>query len=290
MRNWILSFAIAFLPLTSLSWWDEGHKVVAEIAYRHLDTNAKQQVDKLIKTLQSHDGSTHDLYFMAVWPDKLGASGIKLFKPWHYIDIPFYDNATFKESLPQRDNVLFAIKGSTFGLASKKAPLYEKARLLSFLIHFVGDIHQPLHATSRITAEHPRGDAGGNGFSVDYETDHGVHIRNLHSLWDSVLGEFDSRQSKGIPTDANNIEAEFTESSLGGLVQELDPAIWAKESHSLAVSNAYALTEGSKPSAAYIQTAKQIAKERLALAGYRLAHLLNTTFAKKHKNLNPNLS
>lgn len=280
MRKLRIFFLLITLPLATFSWWEEGHRTVSEIAYRHLNTKTKRQVNHLIKTFKAHDGPDHALYYMAIWPDILSMSGIRIFNPWHYIDQPYYADDVTQEAKTDPNNVVKVINESSNILTKHKASDYEKARFLSFLIHTVGDIHQPLHAISRYSFDKPEGDRGGNEFHLHYETKHGTEIKNLHALWDSVLGTMDNRDRRHIPDDADQIEKEFPMDVLREKAQDLEPMHWAKESYEIAKSSAYQLQEHTTPSHLYIKTQTKIARKQLALAGYRLANLLNAIYKK----------
>lgn len=281
MRKLLLAKLIFLIPLSAFAWWQEGHKTIAEIAYRHLSHPAKVQVDHLVSVFEQHDGRNHDLYYMAIWPDQLGQQGIRAFQTWHYIDRPLSADGTQPEAEVFHDNVVYAIKQAETVLKSSRAPDYEKARFLSFLIHMVGDIHQPLHSTNRITYDHPKGDAGGNGFHISFKADHGSHIKNLHALWDSVVGEMDryGLSQEAIQENADKIESKFPHEQYGEQIDDSDPMHWSDESFELSKNFVYNLKENSTPNKTYVKKNRVRAEERLALAGYRLAQLLNHIYS-----------
>jgi len=148
-----------------------------------------------------------------------------------------------------------------------------KAVALAWLLHLVGDIHQPLHCSSRVTPDHalPHGDEGGNTFRLDDN-------RNLHGYWDRILGE-------AIPSDPGEDSIAYADRvahrierthPLAALTAATDVLDWAREGLRLAQTVVYAgVTRGDAPSAAYEAEALKVAELRLALAGYRLATLLN---------------
>lgn len=281
MRKILWTFIfIMLLPFQTNAWWGEGHKTVAEIAYRHLTPKAKDSVDQLVQEFQKHDGRDHTYYYMSVWPDLLAVSGIRIFSTWHYIDIPYLvDNVENKHAV-NHDNVLLAINEARHVVIKREIPKYERARFLSFLIHTVGDVHQPLHSIGRISFEHPHGDRGGNEFPIQFVTKHGTHVKNLHSLWDSVIGEMDQYFSspKDIKKDADYIESKFPLESVEKEANDLNPQHWANESYGIGINNVYQLEEHSTPSGDYIKLNTPVAERRIALAGYRLANVLNQMF------------
>jgi hypothetical protein len=154
------------------------------------------------------------------------------------------------------------------------------AEVLGYLVHLVGDIHQPLHAATRVTAQNPKGDAGGNGFKLAGVPD------NLHWYWDSAAGAFnfwspqrplDERDRRRLDEFARAITTEFP-AEKNTAAQDLNPDVWARESHMLAASVVYDLPENTVPSDAYNTKARAVTRQRLALAGYRLAAVLNELF------------
>src|SRR5437867_8380785 len=171
-----------------LAWNAEGHMVVAQIAYNHLDPEVKAQCDALIAVpLTYSSAGTSNFVTAAFWADEFKGSlgtGIQ-----HYIDLYFSLDGTSTNGLaPAPTNVVWAIRQYVSTLQSTNATLTDQATALRYLLHFVGDIQQPLHCSSAVFASQPNGDAGGNGFSLT-----GGTWNNLHSLWDSGGGYlFDS--------------------------------------------------------------------------------------------------
>jgi hypothetical protein len=138
----------------------------------------------------------------------------------------------------------------------------------------VGDVHQPLHCITRITKQHPQGDQGGNLFLIP------TPDQNLHELWDNAFGfNTDATHEKNfIKKSARELENEFPRNDFETAVNKTNPQSWANESYRLAETDAYDTPENKAPSAEYLSKNKEIAKKRMALAGYRLATLLNQTF------------
>ena len=180
----------------------------------------------------------------------------------------------------------WAINQGVSTLRSTAALDLDRARALRFVQHFVGDIHQPLHATSLYSNEFPPpdGDQGGNYYLIS-----GVAARNLHSLWDGGLGQWSSAPARpltpagneSIITAAAAIEAEFPSSTLQPELAVTDPFEWTRESYVVAVNFVYTCpqaSEGDVPQA-YLDDGFVIAKRQVAIAGYRLALLLDDIFA-----------
>ncbi len=281
--NWtISSFAmisvIAMVTLTqpACAWWSTGHMVVAEIAYRRLSPTAKTEAERLLKIDSLPASSTFQT--ASVWADDLKRLDVHLYDSWHYIDLPFSIDNTPLEQPGKSDNVEWAIKNCISILRSKKAPDSEKASMLKFLIHFVGDVHMPLHTTGRFSKENPKGDQGGNKFRLV------GNYRNLHAYWDSGAGMYEDivRPLNGEGTSklkklADEAEAANPFATATGLTV-MSIADWVKEGFDLSKSFVYTAKENEEPNAAYKDGAQKASKEKVALAGYRLAAILNDIF------------
>jgi len=150
---------------------------------------------------------------------------------------------------------------------------------LRLIIHYTGDIHQPLHATSRVDSKYPEGDRGGN--SVYLPSKDGV--RNLHASWDSVEYEFSGYaslpfSSSGWSTNgsrAAHLVAKWPVSSLGVDVTDLNPQTWADQSFAISKEFVYAGVQKDKAlTSEYIQKGNEYAEKQLVIAGHRLANLV----------------
>ena len=149
-------------------------------------------------------------------------------------------------------------------LQSEDATASEKTDALKFLVHFVGDVHQPLHV-SRAK------DKGGNDIKVEF-----FHNRtNLHRLWDSGLTR---RTKKSWSVYAAELQQAITHEQLKAW-SSTDPVEWATESYRLALSHAYAIPGDGQLGQAYFDRCIPVVNQRLAMAGVRLAVVLNRIFA-----------
>jgi len=190
-------------------------------------------------------------------------------KYWHFVDAGFSPDGTPVPATPtpnaQDRIVLFAqvLGSATAGDALKS---YD----LSWLIHLVGDLHQPLHATTRFTADAPAGDEGGNFVAITCSKSLACQ-RELHAEWDDILG------TSASPTAAIDFAGTLAVPT-GDAVRQPDDA-WAAESRQMAQADAYAgignATAGKhRLSGAYLAKARTDARARVALAGARLSWLL----------------
>ncbi|MEM6271735.1 MAG: S1/P1 nuclease [Bacteroidota bacterium] len=295
MKIFLLLIVLGTLPAPVRAWWDTGHMTVAAVAYTRLTPAVRTWVDELIPVLTAHYSGTRNFIESATWPDDIKNDGVYIYSALHYTNIPYNPDGVALPAHAQPEiNVVSAIKTMAIILRSRKAIALEKARALAFLVHFVGDIHQPLHTTSMYTKEQPEGNLGGNRFRLS-DSAH----NSLHKLWDDGCGFFDpwkpqiSREPWGEPTEkallaiADSVARLYPESEMPA-ARNLDPVIWAEEGHALAVKYGYEgvqlidgegikipIRPGDDPSALYLGAGQKIVQQQVALAGYRLARMLN---------------
>jgi len=171
MRFIILAVLAAFLSVSAAAYGPTGHRVVAELAYRHLTPEAKAAVEAILGDEFMAEAST--------WPDEMRSSPDPFFgrtaAPFHYINLP--DGVTYEESQknPAGDAVT-ALKDFAAKVKDTSMSQEERALALRYIIHIVGDLHQPLHAGR---AE----DWGGNRIDVVWFEE----MTNLHMVWDERL-------------------------------------------------------------------------------------------------------
>ena len=273
--------ALLGLSVLSQAWIDTGHMVIATIAERGLKPKILAETERLLKI--GGDAKNADFVTTSPWADDIRRQRPET-GPWHYIDYHFRSDGKPDTNKPDAENAVWAIQKFSAILQDKTKSDAERAEALRFLIHIVGDIHQPLHATARDTDELPTGDKGGNDFRITAPPVFGDMTRpprNLHSFWDFGGGLFRgeprplSSESKArIDALATKLTAEYPAKAFKA-VSDLNPDDWAKESFELSKTVVYDLKEGSTPSDAYVQKAQDVSGHRIALAGYRLARLLN---------------
>jgi len=306
-RRILLFFAALLITLscrTALAWNSIGHMTVAWVAYQKLTPAEKARVSALLQRNTKYykvwlsylpagtSDADRDMYvFMmaATWPDEIKAEGsgytgndtpprnedpslndgytaLKAHKYWHFVNMPLGgDPANLAPlSSPTAIQKIAAFRVALASNISDDLKSYD----LVWLIHLVGDVHQPLHCATRLSASKPKGDEGGNLVVV------AGPAKELHAFWDGALGEGDTK---------NFMKA----AQVGPTLPTADPSLvnddkeddWAKESYALAKSAVYVdpVGPGLGPftlNAAYTSNTQQIAKQRVALAGARLANLL----------------
>jgi len=291
------------------AWFDGGHMTVAYIAYKNLTPATRARVDSLLQLNPMYSEWTQGVpdeqkglvafLHAAVWPDCIKQSscaagytsdggdappgqstdaqnvGYKdkfMHKYWHFVDIPYAAGAPGEP--PKTPNALTEIQ-----LLSKAIATDEKDDVKSYdivwLEHLVGDVHQPLHCTSRFTKNHPTGDAGGNlvAFCPKPCKD------ELHAYWDGLLGD------KPSIADVSQTGQKLLALKKPVAAAEDDPNDWVNESFTLAKSSVYvapiSIDDAAsdlispRPNSSYAAKALEVAQSQVTLAGYRLGNLLN---------------
>lgn len=270
-----LACSLLLAPVLATPWIDTGHMVVAAIAEKRLTPAAKAAVANLFQGDTS--GKTNNFVTCSAWADDIKSQKDA---HWHYINLHFRSDGRPTPNKPLEENVVWAIEKFAREVGDRTLPREQRRNALKYLVHFVGDVHQPLHAVARDTDEHPKGDRGGNEFKV---VGRGLdpEPRSLHFLWDIAGGLFPTIERPLTATGtsmlsklAQDIENLFPERVFPG-ASELDPKQWAAESLALAQSSLYNLEPNAQPTKLYLAYCQSLSAERAAVAGYRLARILN---------------
>ncbi len=280
------------------AWHSAGHMITAQIAYDELTDSARREVDRLVAVLvetgldeaglvdagltgigpASKTPVRKHAVTASLWADDLKRQDVRVFDHWHYTNLAVKAEGVGEVPAPRASNVVWAIEQAVTTLRGAAGDL-SKALMLHFLLHFVGDIHQPMHCATQFTAARPEGDRGGNDFSLDHERS------NLHAFWDDVAGLFpvvdEGDWQPLIRQLTDEVKEQVPKASLPHW-HESQPSAWARESLQLAIDAAYSdIVEGGKPSPEYVARAQHIARRRVALGGYRLGALLNDIFESR---------
>lgn len=274
-------------PMTSQSWGAGGHMMVAQIAFARLNPRAKAQVKTLLAipiNPAEISAKSKDFVNAAHWADDLRPfSQFDSFKELHFIDTPFATDGTALPTLPT-PNIVTALEDNV-NILKTSNDQNAKAQALRLIIHFVGDIHQPLHCATRVDSTNPEGDRGGNLVSIMVPGKNGqLKKTNLHSYWDGGIGAFPPTGPNFAPPPLSQIPPAAAKATAGN--PATNPALklndpfnyraWSDESLKLAKDVAYkGMKNGAKPSATYNKNALKVANQRVAWGGYRLAALLN---------------
>lgn len=287
---WVSSDVLAglLLPRPAHAWGDEGHRIVALIAEHYMTPAARTRVEALLASDSTGLTSDTSIATEATWADRYRDSDRNEARlryeqtyRWHFIDLdlqqPDFNEACFSHpplppeapasAGPARDCIVDKIDQFRVELASPDTAVAERRIALQFLLHLIGDVHQPLHACT----DH---DHGGNQTRVMAR---GERTRSLHAYWDVELV-----QRLGTAADP-------VAQSLVGRIRPEDiaawsrgrPTDWALESHEVARSIAYGRlphrrTQGRyRLSDSYLSAATEAAATQLSRAGVRLALVLN---------------
>lgn len=240
----------------ALAWGPQGHRVVAVIAQANLTPAAREQVAALLGPMDS-------LAAESSWADDT-RNDFSETGPWHYIDIPLDANSiNLARDCPQGNCVIGKIEEYERVLKDSHTSEASRRLALRFLIHFVGDLHQPLHCEDNH-------DKGGNEVQVNFFG----QPSNLHSVWDSgILGKIQPYGNKLADLLNSRITpVEKTQWSKGTL------ADWAMEGHNIARDVAYKNLPSGSPAElgqAYVDAATPVVETQLEKAGIRLAVILN---------------
>ncbi len=283
-------FVCLLCSIPAFSWNWVGHELVAQIAFDQLSPSEKvfwsQKIDQLRSKYPSYFKKYSKQSFIraSTFPDDLRKMGITKYNSWHFIDLPVYINndkgAYFPNSIDSQ-NIIWAInyvitaeQQKVIGTKKSNNNSLQRELFSAFLIHLVGDAHQPLHCGELYAKHFPHGDRGGNFYKLKNKKFH-----NLHRYWDQgggYLSWYLAKNSKLLETSATLLEKKYPKSWFGDRAKQLDPSVWVKESHELAekaYSN-YGIREYSNPSKAYQKEVEEVTQEQIVLAGYRLAAVL----------------
>jgi len=303
-----LCFLLFLLASPASAWWCEGHEVIALIAENHLTPSALAGVTALLKS-QPIDPSVrrfcqnrpNDLMADAsTWADDVKKD--EKTGTWHYMDIPLGqkhgDPEEWCKPVGPVDNgrertgcVLSALRYNLNILHNDKESDAERAKALRYLIHLVGDLHQPLHTTAN-------NDQGGNCTPIQFFSD--PKITNLHSVWDGMIFQRDMLPVGTSLSDvAGTLDRKFESKRKSWTKGGIGFDKWAWEGHEIAQKVTFGKLEPKitpepfeenvsckdhaeqytalhlRVDPAYQEASAPVVEEQIAKAGYRLAEVLN---------------
>ena len=230
--------------------------------------------NSLVELLNSqYPASGKSFTDVACWADDIRAK--EGYGDWHFIDLPVCRLASGAcPEPPLDDNAVWAITASEETLRNSSAAL-QKARMLRFLIHLVGDVHQPLYAAEYFSSQFPSGDLGGNKWPIVVPPPFPYASTNLHSYWDEGLGRWTQQLQRPLNATgrawvaalSKEIRGRFPAPSLQPQWKDGNVSSWALESHALAESFAYTAPQApAQISKAYTAQGQDIVLKQLALA------------------------
>lgn len=240
----------------------DGHRIVAELAERALTPAAQAQVRHLLA-----DEAESGLAAVSNWADEVrGEPDWRWTGPWHYVNFPRDGNCRYVPARDCRDGrcIVAAIEAQARLLGDSSRPDAERAQALRFVVHLVGDIHQPLHAGYG-------DDRGGNTFQIFYAG----RGSNLHALWDGGILRSARRDWRDY-TDL--LQSRRTDADVRWTRRS--PQRWAEEScRVIASADIYPTRPGRLP-AGYVERQLPVVERQLRIAGARLAALLNAELGR----------
>jgi hypothetical protein len=258
----------------TFAWGQEGHSIVAEIAQRRLLPAALQKVNELlVDELPGLPASSRiGLASIASWADDYRASHDES-RNWHFVNMA-YDRDRYNPFLDCNsdatygDCIINAVERFAAVLRNCAQPAGERRTALKFVVHFIGDLHQPLHAATRVNPDTATDDQGGNDIKVTFL---GVPT-NLHHLWDTDLimhkvydwGEY-----------VRLLETQWLPGKDMEALQRGNTTQWAEEAHRAAQIVVYNFRPDHMLDEEYYADAMATVDRQLALAGLRLARVLN---------------
>ena len=301
VRSLIAALAfVSFMPFAR-AWDPLGHMLTMQIAYGELAPKARTELDAAVARFNAKENpdAPYDAVTAACWMDDVRAR-TKEFNDWHYVRLPFTCGGTpVPAGSRQSPNVVWALgRCEDIVRGGAEEPGIDRDQALVMLLHLVADIHQPLHTT-----EHR--DFGGNRRLISNLKDVEADLLfskggNLHFFWDSayrrefkdgevavsysapffqilmpVAGHREAR--KIVDREAAEIRKKYPPESFGDIDGGDAPA-WALESHGLGYDLAYGMLPAGSPvplGQEYVAASRACAEKLIALAGYRLAALLN---------------
>ncbi|MFN2500470.1 MAG: S1/P1 nuclease [Pyrinomonadaceae bacterium] len=308
-RVFAVIFAFVSLSVPGFAWDEAGHKISAYIAWQQMLPHVRERVIKtLLEAPEDAQLSTFYLtygtrteqarkreffMFASTWADVIRDRNFDTrYKKyhrgnWHYSDTFWTVRNGRIEYLPASEDGGKALeKLNEFDKMLRSATRdSEKAVAIAWIEHLVGDLHQPLHTSARVTNTEPKGDQGGNLFLLTPQGTPRDKQENLHWFWDSIV-------VRNTPNEKDECDAEFLDPIAEKIMKrypyrQMQSRVapgrfedWIKESLSTAQTDVFSpdLKRFEMPSSGYKKKAFKVAQERLALAGYRMADLFNAAF------------
>lgn len=263
---WGFCVLLLSLPTLSLAWGWKGHHITGYLAEKELEPEVRAAVDELL------DGQS--MAEVSAWADRVRRERPET-APFHYVNGPRGVLVPREEDflLPQ-GNVYTAVLGYSELVADESLPTEQRREALKFLIHFVGDIHQPLHCGFS-------DDLGGNRYAVLHEG----RRRNIHRIWDTeILGDYLEMEA---PEAAEIIFGKYTDEERAEWVSVGDPRDWVVEARRPIFAGLYPPQRTDIPGEEepiaivddlYMEIWQPVAEIQIARTGSRLAATLNAIF------------
>lgn len=258
IKRFLIPAVALVATVTLVSWGVTGHRAIGKIAEKHLSLKAQEAVKDLLGTQSMADVSTY--------ADQVRSQEqYKYTAPWHYINMPSgLSEADFKAEVikQEKDNVYRALIKCKNDLTDPAKSREEKIFALKFIIHMVGDLHQPMHVSRSE-------DQGGNKIKVTFLGKPG----NLHGLWDSGLPEHEGLNYEQLAEKVDKATPEEIKTW-----QSDDMVKWLYESYRLSEQLYADAAKTPDLDEAYYQAHIPVFEDRMEKAGIRLAGVLNAIY------------
>ena len=255
LNKLIIGAVVAAMSFQVLSWGQTGHRVTGAIAQQYLTPETQGAISQLLVN--------EDLAEASTYADEMKSNPSEFWKktanPWHYVNV--FDGKAYSDVAPPPEgNAATALDMFSKQLKSNQSSFVEKQLALRFIVHIIGDLHQPFHAGNGK-------DRGGNDVKLTFFWDDS----NLHRVWDSGLID---RQQLSYTEWTNKLSSKIS-SQQAKQWMEIDPKVWIAESAKVR-ANVY--PENDKISWDYQYQNLPVVKQRLQMGGVRIAAYLNALF------------
>lgn len=254
---------VLFVVLSSLNinattnWGKTGHRAVGQISSKHVCKKTIKKIDELLEG--------ESLALVSIYADEIRSNPkYNSYGAWHYVN--FEGDKMYKEdAVNPKGDIIQGIKTCILEIRNKQNSKEDRAFYLRMLVHFVGDLHMPLHAGNKH-------DHGGNGVKVKWFGE----PTNLHRLWDTDMIDSYKMSYTELASNAKKVsELELLKLKEGSLVA------WAHESRALALEVYESAKEGENLSYKYMYHQFPLVRTQLQKGGVRLAKILDEVFKSK---------
>lgn len=266
MRSRFAGVIVAIVLATGLAancygWGAQGHRIIGQIAWHYLSPEAKAGLTELLGDQSLGEAGT--------WADEVrGDKAYDWARPLHYVNVPRDAEAVdTARDCPNGECVVGAIRRFRAVVEDKQAPREQRIEALKFLIHFVGDVHQPLHVSYA-------DDRGGNKRALTFMG----KKTNFHALWDTGLIEQKLAGGDWMKW-GDELQGTITAETAKNYASSTDPLAWANETLQI-TRRLYSELDNDDLGAAYYERNMPVVEDQLERAGIRLATILNAIFAQ----------
>ena len=288
----LLLVLAVFFPARAQAWNGRGHRLIAWMAFEQLDEGSRSKLAEILREHPAEKAWWRSARFnprderlslfvnASVFPDQArpDTEFARYFRPRaHYINYRLIAERNqpmrLEEPRSTDENVVNTYQAHLKSIHERKNSKAERAVALSWVIHQVGDVHQPLHAAARFSPSKPNGDQGGN--LVEVPNENGGD--NLHAYWDGVLGREENPPS--LDRESRRLLREYPRERFVKELQKQTMQDWVRESAESCRDVVYAnlaidQSRFRELPVGYAADARKLSEKRVTLAAYRLAEVL----------------